>query len=273
MTLACVSGCQGLPSTGTSQQVSMGVSGEKISPSQAADVQIALARSLENRGDPNAALAKYLEALNQNPNRADACLRVAVLLDQQGKFAEAQTYYRRAQSLKPNNPDLYCNLGYSLYLQRRLPQAEAALRRAIALSSDHQKAHNNLGLVLARQGRDEEALAEFRKAGCSEAAAHSNLALGLALEERWSQARTHYEKALAADPGSSCARKGLQDLDGFLVRRQESENTSERASASVSLGTMRLPDTDRPSVLSLTAGQQPSQPSQSAPQDKGIVQE
>jgi tetratricopeptide (TPR) repeat protein len=177
-----------------------------------------MARSLEKRRDSNAALNAYLEALKQNPDRADASLRVAALLDQQGKFQEAQEYYRRVQIAQPQDPDLHCNLGYSLYLQNRWPEAEATLRQAIALNPDHQRARINLGLVLVRLGRGEEALAEFRKAGCSQTEAHLNLAFGLTLDNRWAEARGLYEQVLAADPSSASARRGLQELNGLQAR-------------------------------------------------------
>jgi Flp pilus assembly protein TadD len=185
---------------------------------QAADIKVAMGRTLEKRGDLEGAQAAYLEALRQDPNRADACARLAVLYDRQGKFARSAELYRLAHDLQGDSPSLCCNQGYSFYLQRRWADAEASLRRAIALGPAEPRAHNNLGLTLAHAGRPDEALAEFRKAGCNETEAEINLALALATEGSWVEARAHYEQALTADPSSARARKGLRDLDSLTAK-------------------------------------------------------
>jgi Tfp pilus assembly protein PilF len=180
--------------------------------------------------------------LKQDPDRADASLRVAILLDQQGKFAQAQEYYRRVQTVQPRNADLHCNLGYSLYLQGRLSEAETALRQAITLNPDHRRAHNNLGLVLASQGQQDEALTEFRRAGCGEVDAHINLAFTLTLQSRLPEARSHYEQALAADPASASAKKGLQELNHLMARTEDGRKKASHTAAARPGGNQRLPD-------------------------------
>jgi Tfp pilus assembly protein PilF len=111
-----------------------------------------------------------------------------------------------------------CNYGFSLYLQGRHAEAEAALRQALARQPENATAHNNLGLVLARTGRPAEALAEFRRAGCNDADAHINLAAGLTFQKALPEARAEYERALAMDPSSAVAKKGLRDLDVVMTK-------------------------------------------------------
>jgi Flp pilus assembly protein TadD len=193
---------------------------------QAADIQVAMGRTLEQRGDLEQAQAAYLDALKQDPRRGDACARLAVLYDRQAKWAESEEFYRRAHDLQGDSPGLLCNRGYSFYLQGRWADAEASLRQAIALDPANQRAYNNLGLTLARSGRVEEALAEFRRVGCTEAEAETNLALALALGESWAEARTHYEQALTLDPSSVRARKGLRDLDLLTAKIARASHTS-----------------------------------------------
>jgi Tfp pilus assembly protein PilF len=185
---------------------------------QAADIRVAVARTLEQRGDLGQAQEAYLEALKQDPGRGDACARLAVLYDRQGKWAESEEFYRKAHDLQGDSPGLLCNRGYGLYLQGRWEEAETTLHQAIVLDPANQRAHNNLGLTLARSGRSVEALAEFRRAGCTEAEAHTNLALALALEGSWAGARAHYEQALSLEPNSIPARKGLRDLDRVTAK-------------------------------------------------------
>src|SRR5262249_48352188 len=126
--------------------------------------------------------------------------------------------YRKALKAEPGSANIYCCMGYSLYVQRRLPEAEMNLMQAIALNPDHYRAHNNLGLVLAQSGRPTAALNEFRKGGCGEADANSNVAFGLMLARHWPEARSYYECALAADPQSSAARKGLDELEALMAK-------------------------------------------------------
>ena len=185
---------------------------------QVANVKIAMGRTLEQRGQTTEAVATYLEAVKEDPRRADAFVRLAVIHDQQGKFAESMNYYRKALNIQPDNPDIYCDVGYSFYLRSRWQDAEKSLRQAIALNADHSHAHNNLGSVLAHTGRCEEALVEYRKSGCTAADAHSNVAYALTLEHQLPEARKHYEQALAIEPSSERARKGLEELNRLCAK-------------------------------------------------------
>jgi Tfp pilus assembly protein PilF len=183
-----------------------------------ADVQVAFGRSLERRGELDQAVARYQEAVKQDPGRADAWRRLAILHDRKGKFDDSAEMYRKALEQRPGDPDLFCDMGYSLYLQGRWAEAEMNLRQAVALRPDHTRAHNNLGMVLARSERADEALAEFREAGCRPAEAHANLAFGLALGGHWPEAKQHYQEALAADPSCVVAKKGLEQLGAVAAK-------------------------------------------------------
>jgi Flp pilus assembly protein TadD len=211
--VACLGGCRQagvLPDAGENRS--------GLNPRQAADVQIAFARSLEKRGESERAAATYLEALKQDPSRADAYTRLAILYDQRGQFHASQEAYQKALAAQPGNPDVYCDMGYSLSLQGRWADAEMNLRQALALAPDHARAHNNLGLVLARAGRENDALAQFHMAGCTASDAHANLAFALTLEGRLPEARRQYESAQVADPSSAAVKKDIQELDALVVR-------------------------------------------------------
>ena len=217
--LLCVAGCQhSRPAVAHLSPPEEDNARPVLKARQAADIQVAMGRTLEKRGDLERAQAAYLEALKQDPGRGDACARLAVLYDRQGNFTRSAELYRMAHELQGDDPSLCCNEGYSLYLQGRWREAEASLRRAIALDPAGPRAHNNLGLALAHSGRAPEALAEFRQAGCSEAEAEANLAFALAVEGAWAEARAHYERALTADPKLGPARKGLQKVNAVMAR-------------------------------------------------------
>lgn len=191
---------------------------QRLSDRQLSNVQLSMARSLEQQGEHSQALDAYRGAAEKDPQRATAHWRMAVLHDRQGNVRESEALYRKALKLEPKNPDMHCDFGYSLYLQRRWAESEEHLRQAVTLKSSHRRAHNNLGLLLAQTERFDEALAEFGKAGCQAAEARANLAFVMTLNRRWDEAREQYELALEANPGSAAAKTGLENLDSLLAK-------------------------------------------------------
>ena len=239
---ACsVTGCQHLSAPPTRAVMSVGEPEERatVSAGGAADVQVAIGRSLENRGETEQAMAAYLEAVKRDPHRADAYLRLAVLCDYQGKCKESAKYYRQALKESPGNPDIFCDMGYSLYLQHRWEEAEINLRQALALSHDHRRARMNLGLLLARTNRVGEALVEFRTAKCSVADANINVGYALTLDRQWDGARQHYQRALAAEPSSDAAKDGLRDLRVVMAKAQREGKPVTPGSRAIELATLR----------------------------------
>jgi Flp pilus assembly protein TadD len=212
-------GCRGAGRRGEHASSGLLNSGNpaKVSRRQAADVEVALGRTLQESGDLKAAEAAFRDALAKDPRRADAEARLAILAEERGDPKQAEEHFERALKLAPKDPDILCDRGYSLYLQRRWADAESCLRKALKEDPRHARGHNNLGLVLARQGDREGALAEFARAGCDRADAQSNLALVTAMEGRLDEARELYAAAAAAKPGSAPAREGLRASEVALA--------------------------------------------------------
>jgi len=177
---------------------------------QAADVQISMARTLEESDHLAEAEAGYREALKHDSKRADAHHRLAVLCDRKGDSKEAETHYAAALKLDPKNPEILCDQAYGYYLQRRWADSEESLRQALAIEPRHARSHNNLGLVFARQGKRDEALAEFARAGCDPSDAQTNLGLVLALEGNFKESANAYSEALALKPKSPIAQEGVR---------------------------------------------------------------
>ncbi len=190
----------------------------KLDQSQTSDIQIAVAQTLEARGETQDALRFYYQAVRNDPTRADAWSRIAVMCDKEGMLNESTEAYRQALALRPDSPDLHCNRGYSLYLQQQWEHAEVELRNAIQLKPGHTRAHNNLGLVLARTGRSAEALVAFKQAGCNPTDSHLNMAYALTLNGDFLQARTHYQTALKTQPDSAAAKDGLNNIEVLVAR-------------------------------------------------------
>lgn len=210
-TIGMIAGCQQVDRNGLVRSRSR-ADDAVVGRRQAANVQVAMGRTAEFKGDLDTAMAAYNEALKNDPHRADANQRLAVVHDRLGRFQESAAYYARALAESPGDAEIFCDKGYSFYLQRRWAEADVCLRQAIALKPKLERAHNNLGLVLARNGRLDEALAEFHAAGCQAAEAHQNLAFVLSTEGRLDEARHQYELALAANPSATTARERLAEL-------------------------------------------------------------
>jgi Tfp pilus assembly protein PilF len=233
LSAACLGGCELPPKTAPATPPAPAPQAPrpaeptvKVGPREAAEVKVEFAHVLE-KSDPAAAMNGYLEAHKHDPSNLDALLGIARLLDADGRFAESMVYYRKAEKAKPSNAKVACNYGYSLYLQGRYGEAETALRQALARQPASAQSHNNLGMVLARTGRPADALTEFRRAGCNDADARVNLAFALTLQKSWAEARVQYQRALALDPSSAAARKGLRDLDLVVARAGQPGETAE----------------------------------------------
>jgi tetratricopeptide (TPR) repeat protein len=218
--IGCCVGCQALNRTAQHGGRDLDTEGRspRLTQAQEADVQFALGRSAEARGDLAGAMAAYAAAAQRDHSRADAYLRLAILHDRQGKCRESAELYRKALAAAPGHPEIYCDMGYSLALQRRWQEAEMNLRQAIILQPGLARAHNNLGLVLAHTNRAQEAVAEFRRGGNSVADAHNNVAFALSMDQKWDHARQHYQLALAAEPGSAVTRSRLEELDKLVAK-------------------------------------------------------
>ena len=223
--LCCLGGCRSTPlhPTPAGSVLSAGKEEEPaLGPHQVADVQIAMGHSLEKQGGLEEARTAYLEALNQDPERADAYERLAVVSYRLGKSDEGEEWCQKAQRGGKSTADLHCNQGYSQYLRGHWDEAEKSLLWALVHDSGHRCAHNNLGLVLAQMGRNEAALAEFRKASCSEVEAYTNLGFALTLKGDWSAAQAQYGKALAADPSFAQAKEGLRRVRALQAQAARS---------------------------------------------------
>lgn len=157
------SGCQQLRIPFAKQQPES----NHVSKAAAADVQLAMAQSLEKIGETKQAISAYRKLADEK-KLAGAMHRLGVLYDQQEEFAKAEANYRRAQKLMPENAELCCDLGYSYYLQEKWSESESQLRKAIEIDPQLERAHNNLGLLLARLDRRSESMIAFRKGADNE---------------------------------------------------------------------------------------------------------
>ena len=193
-----------------------------VTRDQRIHVHIDFGRVFEARGNFEAAVAEYQQALEACNHRgiarfrsADEALaerRIAGALDKLGRFAQAEVHYKKALRLSPRDPKIWNDTGYSYYLQGRWADAERALRVGLRHAPDDQRLTTNLGLTLAAAGRTREALPLLSRF-TGDAIGHANLGYLLAASGQVDLAREQYLQALALSPHLQLARRALAKLD------------------------------------------------------------
>jgi tetratricopeptide (TPR) repeat protein len=169
----------------------------------------ARAGELERRGQGEAAIREWQEAVAEDPGSLPALLELARLLAAAQRFAEAEGLIRRALEIEPGSAAALAQLGGVLGLQGRVDEAIEAYEVALRADPRSVEAHNNLGGLLAQSGRLEEAIERLRAS--SEALPESvdvHYNLGAVLKEagRLDEARQALERTLELDPSHAMAR-------------------------------------------------------------------
>lgn len=197
----------------------------RLNDEQTLDVQLAMARTLEQQGDLERAEAMYRALNEQHPNQPAVQHRLAIICDRQNRFEEGEQLFQAALVQNQNDATLLADYGYSLYRQKRWSEAERMLRRAIASRPGERRAHNHLGLVLCETDRQVEALKEFARAGCTQGEAHMNAALVLTMNDRFEEARHQFRMASTAGVASPETAARAQHLDRMLSDGGVEEST------------------------------------------------
>jgi hypothetical protein len=182
-----------------------------LPPSQAADLCVTLARSLEREGHDVEAIGQYGLARHYKPD-VDVARRLAVLYDRVGDASRAMPEYERALKEHPRDADLLNDLGYHHYNLGRWAEAEKSLRQALEINSRHANAWTNLGMTLAQEGRCKESVEAFQHC-VGQAEAECNLAFLLTTQGKREDARAAYKEALRLQPGMRLAQTALTKLD------------------------------------------------------------
>jgi tetratricopeptide (TPR) repeat protein len=133
-------------------------------------------------------------------------------LFQTGKVDEATAHYQQALQINPNYAEAHNNLGNALFQKRKVDEAIAHYQKALQINPDYFEAHNNLGNTLLQKGSVEEAIAHYQKAlqiNPDFAEAHNNLGPALIKKGRMAEAMVQFQKALQINPGYADAHDNL----------------------------------------------------------------
>lgn len=119
-------------------------------------------RALKN-GQVDLAVRRFRQAIEANPQSAEAQQALGAALAQQGDGEGASRHYSAALALRPDNPTLHYNLGTLLLERGETEQAIRHFQAAIVLLPAYDNARFNLATALAQVERHSEALEHFQE--------------------------------------------------------------------------------------------------------------
>ncbi len=126
------------------------------------DPLLALAQTAFAAADWTRAVELYDEVVSKHPGRAEALNTLGVALYNLGRYQEAEQRFREAIDVNPEYAEALCNLAG--LLQGSPQEAEPLLRRVLKINPKFPGARSLLGLMLVSSGRDREAKTALRKA-------------------------------------------------------------------------------------------------------------
>jgi protein O-mannosyl-transferase len=175
--------------------------------------------ALNDRGDPDGAIAHYRQAVELRPSYAEAHYNLGRLLAQKGQLDEAIVHYEKALETNPADAEAHNNLGATLFANGRVDEAIAHYRKALAIQPDYADAACNLASALLSNGDLDGAIAYYSaclEVSPNQAEAQYDLASALFRIGRTDEAIAHYQKVLELRPENADAHANLGSV--FLAK-------------------------------------------------------
>lgn len=144
-----------------------------------------------------------LDAIELNPDFAQAHLVLAAALEQLGQLHLALQQYEQALKLDPTDPDVYLNIGLVAWRMNMLDTAEKIFRINLQVAPDSMEALNNLAGVLRDKGDFENAVEILRAtiyANPESAVLWNTLGTVMVEQFDYDTAFTFYNEALRLQP-------------------------------------------------------------------------
>ena len=113
-------------------------------------------------GNYDNAVGYFENAVNKNPKRADAWVKVGYCKVKQGKNQEAIRAYLEALQLKPNDADIHNKLGDAYYYAGRMREAIESYTESARLRPDSAETFYNLAIAYFESGNLSMAAQEAR---------------------------------------------------------------------------------------------------------------
>ena len=166
---------------------------------------------------------EYQQALELNPNYANAHHFYALYLTMRGRFDEAIAEINRAQELEPSSLFIHANAAVILYQARRYDEAITQAKRVLEINPSIDLARNVLGRAYIQKIMLDQAISELQKISTPPFSYSGDLGQAYALAGRKSEALTEIDrlqrlsqKHYVAPYDLMLVYSGLSDVDKTL---------------------------------------------------------
>ncbi|MFS2009587.1 tetratricopeptide repeat protein [Azospirillum sp. CT11-132] len=171
------------------------------------------ALSAERAGKLEEARARYLEALQAEPQNPKALHRLGVVELRLGRAREAVILFQKSLAIA-KDPEVYLDFGAAMAGMARWDAAATVYAAALRVAPDSVDAHYGLALALHSQGRPQDAEPHYRKVLATHAhlgEVHNNLGVALQDLGRFAEAVAAHWEAVRLSPAdaSSLSRLGV----------------------------------------------------------------
>jgi tetratricopeptide (TPR) repeat protein len=164
--------------------------------------------ALRAKGDPDGAIAKYMRAIDLDPENTFAYSNWGNALSDKGDLDGAIAKHARAAELDPESGFAYNNWGNALYNKGDLDGAIAKYMRATELDPEDALAYFNWGIALDDKGELDGAIAKYMRAtelDPKDAGAYTNWGIALRAKGDMDGAIAKFIRATKLDPKNAFA--------------------------------------------------------------------
>ena len=172
------------------------------------------------------AIKSFQKAIDIKTDYVEAHFNLGNALKALGKLTEAEKSYLKAIKLNPKFLAAHSNLASTFFVQKKLTQTETAYKKIIELKPDYAEAYSNMGTLYLQLKREDEAELSYKKAikiNPNFAEAHFNLGVMLHKLNRYDEAELSYKKVTELKPDYAEAYLKL----GILMQRFNKSNEAE----------------------------------------------
>jgi len=132
----------------------------KIKPDYA-EAHSNMGTALKDKGELDAAIDSYKQALKVKPDLAEAHSNMGTALNDKGEPDAAIDSYKQALKIKPDNADAHYNMGIALQAKGEPDAAIDSYKQALKIKPDYAEVHYNMSFALMNIGRLKEGLDEY----------------------------------------------------------------------------------------------------------------
>jgi tetratricopeptide (TPR) repeat protein len=183
----------------------------KIKPDYA-EAYINIGNVLKDKGDLDAAIESYKRAIVIKSDYAEAHYNMGVALKEKGETDAAIESYEQAIMIKPDYAEAYYNMSNALKSKGDLDAAIESYKRAIVIKSDYAEAYYNMGLSLQDKGDLDAAIESYKLAiqiKPDYAEAHINMGLALQHKGNLDESIESYKQAIKIKPDYADAHSNM----------------------------------------------------------------